>query len=98
MSCGCLPPRWSRSGRAPLRARSAGDRPLDENSTQTTAAAQAAVLLREAATLTTGARTTTPRPAAWAVPRTVRVTPAPERGPATPPPVTGVPPRHANGP
>ncbi|MFJ3608791.1 hypothetical protein ACIPVA_39115 [Streptomyces anulatus] len=68
---------------------------------QTTAAAQAAVLLREAADLTTTgapARTTTPRPAPRTVPRTVRVTPAPERGPAPPPPVTGVPPRHANGP
>ncbi|MFJ9113581.1 mobilization protein [Streptomyces sp. NPDC102283] len=66
---------------------------------QTTAAAQAAVLLREAADLTTtGARTTTPRPAPRTSPRTVRVTPAPERGPAPPPPVTGVPPRHANGP
>lgn len=66
---------------------------------QATAAAQAAVLLREAADLTTtGARTTTPRPASRAVPRTVRVTPAPERGPVPPPPVTGVPPRHANGP
>ncbi|MFD7676153.1 mobilization protein, partial [Streptomyces anulatus] len=64
---------------------------------QTTAAAQAAALLREAADLTTTgtpAHTTASR----TTPRTVRVTPAPERGPATPPPVTGVPPRHANGP
>ncbi|NED23671.1 hypothetical protein, partial [Streptomyces anulatus] len=62
---------------------------------QTTAAARAAALLREAAALT-GAptRTTVPRTA----PRTVRVTPAPERGPAVSPPVTGVPPRHTNGP
>ncbi|MDQ0693568.1 hypothetical protein [Streptomyces sp. W4I9-2] len=57
---------------------------------QTTAAARAAVLLREAATLTTtGARTATPR--------TVRVTPAAERGPAPLPPVTGVPPRPPTG-
>ncbi|MFH8692601.1 mobilization protein [Streptomyces anulatus] len=64
---------------------------------QTTAAAQAAALLREAADLTTtGARTTTPRPAPRTSPRTVRATPAPERGPA--PPVTGVPPRPATGP
>ncbi|MFH9201775.1 mobilization protein [Streptomyces anulatus] len=63
---------------------------------QTTAAARAAVLLREAADLTTtGARTTTPRTTTL---RTVRVTPAAERGPAPLPPVTGVPPRHANGP
>lgn len=49
---------------------------------QTTAAAQAAALLREAADLTTApARTTTPQ----APPRTVRVTPAAERGPAPPP-------------
>ncbi|MFF1265990.1 mobilization protein [Streptomyces anulatus] len=65
---------------------------------QTTAAAQAAVLLREAADLTTTpARTTTPRPAARTVPRTVRVTPAAERGPAASPPVTGVPPRPPTG-
>ncbi|MDF9801463.1 hypothetical protein M2436_000010 [Streptomyces sp. HB372] len=63
---------------------------------QTTAAAQAAVLLREAADLTTtGARTTTPR---TTTPRTVRVTPAPERGPAPPTPVTGVSPRPPTGP
>ncbi|WP_050987889.1 hypothetical protein [Streptomyces sp. W007] len=64
---------------------------------QTTAAARAAVLLREAADLTTTgapARTTAPRPS----PRTVRVTPAPERGPAPPPPATGVPPRSPTGP
>ncbi|MFD7417881.1 hypothetical protein [Kitasatospora purpeofusca] len=62
---------------------------------QTTAAAQAAVLLREAADLTTTpARTTTPRTS----PRTVRVTPAPERGPVPLPPVTGVPPRSPTGP
>ncbi|MFJ8255542.1 mobilization protein [Streptomyces sp. NPDC094466] len=60
---------------------------------QTTAAAQAAVLLREAATLTTGARTTTPRTA----PRTARVTPTTGRGPATPPPATPVPPRPPTG-
>ncbi|MEG9551811.1 mobilization protein [Streptomyces baarnensis] len=66
---------------------------------QTTAAARAAVLLREAATLTTtGTRTTPPRPAPRASPRTVRVTPAPERGPAPLPPVTGVPPRPPTGP
>lgn len=67
---------------------------------QMTAAAQAAVVLREAATLTTGApaRTTTPRPAPRPSPRTVRVTPAPERGPAVSPPVTGVPSRPPAGP
>ncbi|MGW7095480.1 mobilization protein [Streptomyces sp. NPDC054874] len=62
---------------------------------QTTAAAQAAVLLREAAALT-GAPTRTPTPRT--MPRTVRVTPAPARGPATPPPVTAVPPRPPAGP
>ncbi|MDG9682376.1 mobilization protein [Streptomyces sp. DH18] len=62
---------------------------------QTTAAAQAAVLLREAATLTTTGHTTTLRTTA---PRTVRVTPAAERGPAPLPPVTGVPPRPPAGP
>ncbi|WP_073882889.1 hypothetical protein [Streptomyces sp. CB00316] len=62
---------------------------------QTGAAAQAAVLLREAATLTsTSARTTTPR----TVPRTVRVMPTAGRGPTLPPPVTGVPPRPHPGP
>ncbi|WP_406119369.1 hypothetical protein [Streptomyces anulatus] len=64
---------------------------------QTTAAAQAAALLRQAADLTTTgtpAHTTASR----TTPRTVRVTPAPERGPAPPPPATGVPPRHTNGP
>ncbi|MFJ2437873.1 hypothetical protein ACIOWM_32115 [Streptomyces anulatus] len=58
-----------------------------------TAAAGAAVLLREAAALTitgTRTRTTTPRPACRTSPRTVRVTPAPERGPAPLLPVTGV--------
>ncbi|MFI1248631.1 hypothetical protein ACH4TY_18315 [Streptomyces anulatus] len=66
---------------------------------QTTAAAQAAVLLREAADLTTtGARTTTPRTTTPRTsPRTVRATPAPERGPAPPPPVTGVAPRPPTG-
>ncbi|MFI9490980.1 mobilization protein [Streptomyces halstedii] len=53
---------------------------------QAKAASQAAVLLREAAALT---GTPAPRTA----PRTVRVTPAAERGPTPPPPVTGVPPR-----
>ncbi|MEU0103691.1 mobilization protein [Streptomyces sp. NPDC006267] len=63
---------------------------------QTTAAAQAAVLLREAADLTTtGARTTTPRTTTT---RTVRVTPAPARGSAPLPPVTAVPPRPSQGP
>ncbi|MFI0596732.1 mobilization protein [Streptomyces griseus] len=66
---------------------------------QTAAAARAAVLLREAAALTTtGTRTTPPRPAPRTSPRTVRVTPAPERGPAPPPPVTGVPPQPPTGP
>ncbi|MER7701225.1 mobilization protein [Streptomyces sp. NPDC096095] len=64
---------------------------------QTTAAARAAVLLREAAALT-GTRTTTPRPASRTAPRTVRVTPAPARGPAPSPPVTAVPPRPPTGP
>ncbi|MFH9653945.1 hypothetical protein ACH4MT_23935 [Streptomyces anulatus] len=64
---------------------------------QTTAAARAAVLLREAATLTT---TGTPghTTALRTAPRTVRVTPAAERGPAASPPVTGVPPRPPTGP
>ncbi|MFI1576834.1 hypothetical protein OHA57_38305 (plasmid) [Streptomyces anulatus] len=64
---------------------------------QTTAAAQAAFLLREAADLTTTgtpAHTTASRTTS----RTVRVTPAPERGPAPPPTVTGVPPRPPTGP
>ncbi|MFJ9891608.1 mobilization protein [Streptomyces sp. NPDC091287] len=62
---------------------------------QTTAAARAAVLLREAAALTGApARTTPPRTS----PRTVRVTPAPARGPAPLPPVTAVRPRPAPGP
>ncbi|MEV6477708.1 mobilization protein [Streptomyces sp. NPDC051657] len=66
---------------------------------QTTAAAQAAVLLREAAALAGApARTTTPRPASRTSPRTVRVTPALERGFAPPPPVTAVPPRPPTGP
>ncbi|WP_257132746.1 MULTISPECIES: hypothetical protein [unclassified Streptomyces] len=63
---------------------------------QTTAAAQAAALLREAADLTTTgtpARTTASRTTS----RTVRVTPAPERGPVPLPPVTGVPPRPPTG-
>ncbi|MFB7482684.1 mobilization protein [Streptomyces anulatus] len=62
---------------------------------QTTAAAQAAALLREAADLTTTpARTTKPGTTS----RTVRVTPAPERGPVPLPPVTDVPPRSPTGP
>ncbi|WP_406145505.1 hypothetical protein [Streptomyces anulatus] len=64
---------------------------------QATAAAQAAALLREAATLTTTgtpAHTMTARTTS----RTVRATPAPERGPAPPTPVTGVPPRPPTGP
>ncbi|MFF7497165.1 mobilization protein [Streptomyces rubiginosohelvolus] len=65
---------------------------------QTRAAAQAAALLREAATLTgTPPPTRNSRPSR-AVPRTVRVTPAAGRGPATAPPVTGVPPRPNPGP
>ncbi|MFF0191335.1 hypothetical protein ACFYT5_00045 [Streptomyces anulatus] len=64
---------------------------------QTTAAAQAAALLREAADLTTTSTpahtTTAPR----TTPRTVRATPAAERGPTPPPPVTGVPPRPPTG-
>ncbi|WP_050497920.1 hypothetical protein [Streptomyces griseus] len=60
---------------------------------QTRAAAQAAALLREAATLTgTPPPTRNSRPSR-AVPRTVRVTPATGRGPAGSPPVAGVPPR-----
>lgn len=61
---------------------------------QTRAAAQAAALLREAATLT-GAPppTRNSRPS-----RTVRVTPAAGRGPAAALPVTGVPPRPSPGP
>ncbi|MFE9048401.1 mobilization protein [Streptomyces rubiginosohelvolus] len=62
---------------------------------QTRAAARAAALLREAATLTGAPPPTRP---SRAVPRTVRVTPAPTRGPATAPPVTGVPPRPNPGP
>ncbi|MEU8669444.1 mobilization protein [Streptomyces anulatus] len=67
---------------------------------QTTAVAQAAVLLREVAALTTtSARTTTPRTTTPRTsPRTVGVTPAPEHGPATSPPVTRVPPRPPTGP
>ncbi|MEV7114201.1 mobilization protein [Streptomyces anulatus] len=64
---------------------------------QATAAARAAVLLREAATLTTTgtpARTAALRTTS----RTVRVTPAAERGSTPPPPVTGVPPRPPTGP
>ncbi|MFF9078727.1 hypothetical protein ACF1BR_03465 [Streptomyces rubiginosohelvolus] len=54
---------------------------------------QAAALLREAATLTGAPPPTRPSRASRSVPRTVRVTPAPTRGPATAPPVTGVPAR-----
>ncbi|MFJ1804423.1 mobilization protein [Streptomyces sp. NPDC088180] len=102
-------PRTARGGGAPavlnlllalieaIDAATAWHRAQDHRA-QTTAAAQAAVLLREAADLTTtGARTTTPRPAPRTAPRTVRVTPAPARGPATPPPVTPVPPRPPTG-
>ncbi|PVC76954.1 mobilization protein [Streptomyces sp. CS131] len=62
---------------------------------QTRAAAQAAALLREAATLT-GA----PPPArpTRTVPRTVRVTPAAGRGPVVAPPDTGAPPRACSAP
>ncbi|WP_218924930.1 hypothetical protein [Streptomyces sp. t99] len=60
---------------------------------QTRAAAQAAALLREAATLTGAPPPDRPSRASRSVPRTVRVTPAPTRGPATAPPVTGVPAR-----
>ncbi|MBW3709750.1 hypothetical protein DTB58_39000, partial [Streptomyces griseus] len=89
-------PRTARGGGAPavlnlllalveaVEAATAWHRAQDHRA-QTTAAAQAAVLLREAAILTTtGARTTTPRTS----PRTVRVTPAAERPPAPPTPVT----------
>ncbi|MET9928241.1 MULTISPECIES: hypothetical protein [unclassified Streptomyces] len=92
-------PRAARGGGAPavlnllialveaVEAATAWHRAQDHRA-QTRAAAQAAVLLREAAILTsTHARTTTPR----AVPRTVRVTPAPSRDPATAPPDTGAP-------
>ncbi|QRV39041.1 mobilization protein (plasmid) [Streptomyces californicus] len=63
---------------------------------QARAAAQAAVLLREAATLTG----TPPRAsrASRTAPNTVRVTPAAERGPAPATPVTRVPPRPHAGP
>ncbi|MBD3550652.1 mobilization protein [Streptomyces sp. SP18CM02] len=60
---------------------------------QARAAAQAAALLREAATLTG-----TPPRASRTAPRTVRVTPAAERGPAPATPVTRVPPRPHAGP
>ncbi|MFE3486289.1 mobilization protein [Streptomyces griseus] len=94
-------PRTARAGGAPavlnllialieaVEAATAWHRAHDHHA-QATAAAQAAALLREAADLTgTPARTTTPR-----IPsRTVRVTPTPNRGPATPPPTTAVPPR-----
>ncbi|MEU8102062.1 mobilization protein [Streptomyces rubiginosohelvolus] len=60
---------------------------------QTRAAAQAAALLREAATLTGAPPPTRNSRPSRAVPRTVRVTPAPTRGPVVAPPVTGVPPR-----
>ncbi|MFJ7087652.1 mobilization protein [Streptomyces griseus] len=66
-----------------------------EHRAQTRAAAQAAALLREAATLTGAPPPTRPT---RTVPRTVRVTPAGGRGPATAPPVTGVPPRPNPGP
>ncbi|MFI9014074.1 mobilization protein [Streptomyces griseus] len=91
-------PRTARAGGAPavlnllialieaVEAATAWHRAHDHHA-QATAAAQAATLLREAATLT--GTTTPPR----APSRTVRVTPAPHRGPATPPPVTAVPPR-----
>ncbi|MCR8945185.1 mobilization protein [Streptomyces sp. OUCMDZ-4982] len=59
---------------------------------QARSAAHAAVLLREAAALTTPARTT-PRTPSRTTPRTVRVTPPAERGPAPPAPVTGATPR-----
>ncbi|MEV7950686.1 hypothetical protein ACTOXX_35020 [Streptomyces rubiginosohelvolus] len=63
-----------------------------EHRAQTRAAAQAAALLREAATLTS---TPLPTRNSRTVPRTVRVTPAAERGPA--PPATGAPARqHLN--
>ncbi|MET8661372.1 mobilization protein [Streptomyces griseus] len=100
-------PRTARAGGAPavlnllialieaVEAATAWHRAHDHHA-QATAAAQAAVLLREAADLTgTPARTTTPPRTPS---RTVRVTPAPARGPATPPPVTAVPPRPPTGP
>ncbi|MFJ3575852.1 hypothetical protein [Streptomyces rubiginosohelvolus] len=64
-----------------------------EHDAQTRAAAQAAALLREAATLTCTPPPDRPSRASRSVPRTVRVTPAPTRGPATAPPATGVPAR-----
>ncbi|MFD3644096.1 mobilization protein [Streptomyces griseus] len=100
-------PRTARAGGAPavlnllialieaVEAATAWHRAHDHHA-QATAAAQAATLLREAATLTRApARTTTPP---RTPPRTVRVTPAPARGPATLPPVTAVPPRPPTGP
>ncbi|MFD6803859.1 hypothetical protein [Streptomyces cyaneofuscatus] len=99
-------PRAARGGGAPavlnllvalveaVEAAAAWHRAQDHRA-QTRAAAQAAVLLREAATSTsTSTRTTTPQ----AVPRTVRVMPTAGRGPTLPAPVTGVPPRPHPGP
>ncbi|WP_334663929.1 mobilization protein [Streptomyces cyaneofuscatus] len=90
-------PRAARGGGAPavlnllialveaVEAATAWHRAQDHRA-QTRAAAQAAVLLREAATLTsTSTSTTTPQ----AVPRTVRVTPTAERGPTRPHPGSG---------
>ncbi|WP_097948851.1 mobilization protein [Streptomyces sp. ms115] len=64
-----------------------------EHDAQTRAAAQAAALLREAATLTGTPPPTRNSQPSRTVPRTVRVTPAPRRGPAAAPPVAGVPAR-----
>lgn len=66
-----------------------------EHDAQTRAAAQAAALLREAATLTGAPPPTRP---SRNVPRTVRVTPTAGRGPVVAPPVTAVPPRPNPGP
>lgn len=98
-------PRTARGGGAPavlnlllalveaIEAATAWHRAQDHRA-QTTAAAQAAVLLREAATLTTTPAHTT---ASRTTSRTARVTPAPARGPATPPPAAPVPPRPPAG-
>ncbi|MEV7318459.1 hypothetical protein AB0N56_36795 [Streptomyces microflavus] len=61
-----------------------------EHRAQTRAAAQAAVLLREAAALTATPARAAPRTTSRTDSRAVRVTPAAERGPA--PPAVGAPP------
>ncbi|MEV1049290.1 hypothetical protein [Streptomyces sp. NPDC049916] len=65
---------------------------------QTRAAARAAALLREAATLTGAPPPTRNSRPSRTVPRTVRVTPAAGRGPAAVPPDTGAPLRTRSAP